>query len=108
MSVREAYHDGESVSTHGLVVEGLGGVERPRARVEAELSQAEGVGAAQQGEGQLVLLVLIGGVQTQNLGVGCRVLRHARLVTRLGEPRPVVVSVDHSDEHLSGPTDQIL
>lgn len=58
-----SYHDGERVLAHGLVVESLGCVQRSGSRVQAELAQAERVGAAQQRERQFVLLVLIGGAQ---------------------------------------------
>lgn len=98
----DSYHDGECVLAHGLVVECLGCVQRSGSWVQAELAQAERVGAAQQCEGQFVLLILIGGAQPQNLCVGRHIFRHAHLIPRLGELRPVVVGVDHLDEDLEG------
>ena len=100
--LRSAYHDGEGVLAHGLVVQRLGRVQDARAGVQAELLEAEGVGAAQQGEGQLVLLVLVGGNDPQDLGVGRRVLGHADVVALLGELGPVVVGVDDANQHLLG------
>ena len=97
-----AYHDGEGVLAHGLMVQPLGRVQDARAGVQAELLEAEGVGAAQQGEGQLVLLILVGGDDPQDLGVGRRVLSHADVVALLGELGPVVVGVDDADQHLLG------
>ena len=85
---------------HGLVVQPLGRVEHARARVQTELLQAEWVGAAQEGKGQLVLLVLVGGTDPQDLGVWRRVLGHAHLVPGLGKLGPVVVGVDDPDQHL--------
>ena len=94
------YHDGENVAPHRLVVQLLGRVQDARSRVQAELSQAERVGAAQEGEGHLVLLVLVGGADLQDLAVRLGVLRYAHLVPGLGELWPVVVGVDDADKHL--------
>ena len=102
MALWAAYHDGEGVLAHGLVVQCLGRVQDTRPGVQAELLEAKGVRATQQGEGQLVLLVFVGGGDPQDLGVGRRVLGHADVVALLGELGPVVVGVDDADQHLLG------
>lgn len=90
------------MASHGLVVQPLGRVEGAGARVQTELLQAEGVGAAQEGKGQLVLIVFVRGTDPEHLGLWRRVLCHNHLVARLGELGPVVVGVDDTDQHLVG------
>jgi len=86
---------------HRLVVQSLRGEQSARSRVESKPPQAEGIGAAQEREGQLVLLVSVRGADPQDLGPRWLVFGDVHLVHRLGELRPVVVGVNDADEHLS-------
>lgn len=94
------YHDGEDVAVHRLMVQRFSGVQNACSRVQFELPQAEGIGAAQQRKGQFVLLVSVHGADLQHLGPGRRVFGDAHFVLGLRELRPVVVGVDDTDEHL--------
>lgn len=85
---------------HRLVVQSLCGVEGPRSRVQSELPQAHWIGAAQQREGQLVLLVSVRGADLHDLAPRRFVFGDVHHVHLLGELRPVVVGVDDADEHL--------
>ena len=85
---------------HSLVIQSLGGVQNARSRVESELPQTEGIGAAQEGEGQFVLLVSVHGADLQDLGPCWLVFGDVHLVHLLRKLRPVVVGVDDADQHL--------
>lgn len=85
---------------HGLVVQTLSGVQSACSRVESELAQAEGIGAAQQSKGQFVLFVSVNSVDLQDFRPGRLVFRDVHLVPLLRELGPVVVGVDDTDQHL--------
>lgn len=85
---------------HGLVVQMFSGVQNPCSRVEPELPQAEGIGAAQERVRQLVLLVSVLGNDLQDLGPCRFVFRDTYVVHLLRKLRPVVVGVDDTDKHL--------
>lgn len=104
----DSYHHSEDVAMHGLVIQPLRGVQDARSRVQAELAQAEGIGAAQQRVGQLVFLVSVHGADLQDLGARWLVLGDTHNVHLLGELRPVVVGVDDPNEHLKKENDWIV
>lgn len=93
---------------HGLVIQPLCCVQGACSRVQAELPQAEGIRAAQEGKGQLVLLVPVAGADLQDLRAWRFVLGHVHFVKLLGELRPVIVGVDDADQHLQNTTNTHL
>lgn len=90
---------------HGLVVQPLCRVQGAGSRVQAKLLQAEGIRAAQERKGQLVLLVPVAGADLQDLRPWRFVLSHVHFIKLLRELRPVVVGVDDADEHLQKTAD---
>lgn len=87
---------------HGLVVQWLGGEQGPCSWVQAELPQAEGVGAAQECVGQLVLLVSVHCTDLHDFSTSWRVFRDVHLIILLRELWPVVVGVNDTDKDLRG------
>lgn len=85
---------------HSLMIQSLSGVQSARSRVKSELPEAEGISAAQECEGQFVLLVSVHGADLQDLGPCWFVFRDVHLVHLLRELRSVVVGVDDTDQHL--------
>lgn len=98
--ITDPYHNSEGVVPHGLMVQALSGVQDACPWVQPELPEAERVSAAQEREGQLVLLVFIRGTDPQDLCLSRGVLRDTHLVSGLRELWPVVVGVYDTDKHL--------
>lgn len=96
----DSYHDCEDVAMHGLMIQTLGGVQSACSWIQSELPEAEGVGAAQQSEGQFVLFVPVNGADLQDFRPGRLVFRDIHLVHVFRELGPVVVGVNDTDKHL--------
>lgn len=95
-----SHHDSEDVAVHSLMIQPLCCVQGACSWVQAELPQAEGVGAAQEREGQFVLLVPVSGADLQDLRPWRFVLSHIDFIKRLRELWPVIIGVDDADKHL--------
>lgn len=100
--IADSYHHCEDVATHSLMVESLSSVQNACSWVEAELPQAEWIGAAQEGKGQLVLLVFIYSTDLQDLSPSWCVFRDIHLIPRLRELWSMVVGVNDTNKHLLG------
>lgn len=104
----DSYHNSEDVTMHGLVVQALSGVQSACSRVQPELPQAEGIGAAQERVGQFVFLVFVHSTNLQDFRPCRLVFRNAYNVNLMGELRAVVVGVNDANKHLKEKIHRIL
>lgn len=96
----DSYHNREDVAMHGLMIQTLSGVQSACSGIQSELPKAEGIGAAQESEGQFVLFVPVNSADLQDFCPGRLVFRDIHLIHVFRELGSVVVGVNDTDKHL--------